>query len=416
MTEQTVKLRRCCESTGTVDRTAAEALQKVKWAELNIPGAAPNPKPEETNGRPAPTWQECEDALQRAREADNLRPSYVSDCLLMLESVRRTFPEAESPANITPDMANEYKRKRAEAKPAPSPWTVRGDLSTLRAVFGKWLGRECGLLETNPFANVKPLKCDDPDVRIVSADETKLLFAWLAERWNGWRLLAVYLEVAALVGWRATEIGSLREDDILADGFIRVVAGNSKTRKLKYAWLPAELHSELKACADGGWAFGRFSDELHRLLLLWKRRPHHAAKVRNLTPERFVGWLQDELSRFCDARQASENRAAAQEGRQPETLLRFTLQDFRRTAITGLQTAGASEKEASVQVGCTPEVMRRHYERLDGMAIARRNAERRLADSGPETIQLHAARRAYDARAENTSLDDAANRSKTVSA
>ena len=43
-------------------------------------------------------------------------------------------------------------------------------------------------------------------------------------------------------------------------------------------------------------------------------------------------------------------------GAAPE---RFTLHDFRRTAITGMQMA-VSEKEASVMVGPRPEVMRRH--------------------------------------------------------
>ena len=106
---------------------------------------------------------------------------------------------AESPADVTVEMANEYKRRRMEATPAPSPWSIRGDLATLKAVFGKWLGSECGLLAANPFANVKPPKCDEPDVRIVTAEETDALFAWLEKRWNKWRLPAVYLEVAARV-------------------------------------------------------------------------------------------------------------------------------------------------------------------------------------------------------------------------
>ena len=77
---------------------------------------------------------------------------------------------------------------------------------------------------------MKPPKCDEPDVRIVTADESADLFAWLGDRWNNWRLPIVYLEVAALLGWRATEIASMREDDLLADGFVRVEAESCKTR------------------------------------------------------------------------------------------------------------------------------------------------------------------------------------------
>jgi hypothetical protein len=53
-----------------------------------------------------------------------------------------------------------------------------------------------------------------------------------------------------------------------------------------------------------------------------------------------------------------------------------TLHDFRRTAITGLQMAAVSEKEMSIMVGATPEVIRCHYDRMNLLAIARRNVER----------------------------------------
>ena len=332
--------------------------------------------------------------------ADNLRPSYIADALQLFDALQKTFFEVASPAGITPELANEYKRRRAEGDPqrgiAPvSPWTLRGDLAALKAIFGKWLGRECGLLNNNPFANVKPPKCDDPDVRIVTASETADLFEWLSERWNNWRLPLVYLEVAALLGWRATEIASLRQDDVLEDGFVRVAAASSKTRKYKYGWLPADLHTELRACGAQGWAFGRFADDLRRLLLLWRRQAHHAAKVKGFSPKRFVGWLQDELQRHNEVQ-----ATAATNADPPREWHGFTLHDFRRTAITGMQMAGVSEKEASVMVGATPEVIRRHYEKMDQLVIARRNVERRLAADGAgiQYLPVHQSLRARCAR------------------
>ena len=38
-----------------------------------------------------------------------------------------------------------------------------------------------------------------------------------------------------------------------------------------------------------------------------------------------------------------------------------------------MQMAGRSEKEASIMVGATPEVMRRHYEKLDQHGDRQRN-------------------------------------------
>jgi hypothetical protein len=94
--------------------------------------------------------------------------------------------------------------------------------------------------------------------------------------------------------------------------------------------------------------------------------------VKEFSPKRLVGWLQDELSRF--------NQFQASKAKNDKTTWkRFTLHDFRRTAITGLQMAGVSEKEASVIVGASPEVIRKHYEKLDQLVIAKRSVERRLA-------------------------------------
>lgn len=371
-----------CESTGTADKTTAEVMRKAKFDELNHPKPATVTEPEPPPADPPklPTWSECSEVLRRTLKAHNARPSYVSDCILELDLLRRMFPEVESPGLITAELAEEWKRRRMEATPAPSPWTVKGDLSTLRTVFGKWLTRKCKLLSANPFAEVEPPLCDIPDVRIVSADEIAALFKWFNARWNNWRLPVVYLQTAAISGWRAIEIASLRTEDLLADGFVRVASAMSKTRRMKYAKLPKELHDELKACSAKDWAFGKFSDDLRRLLILWKKRPHHAARVGDFGPARLLGWLQDELQRFHDDRQSEENRAAAEAERKPETLPTFTLHDFRRTAITALQMSGASEKEAGIQVGCTPEVMRKHYEKLDAMAIAGRNLDRRLGN------------------------------------
>ncbi|MEN6405893.1 MAG: hypothetical protein ABFC77_05420 [Thermoguttaceae bacterium] len=386
-----------CESTDTADRTQAEALQKQKWAELNIPQMAPEePEPEPVKA----SWDECKEALKRAMEADNSRPKSVSDYLIMFDGFRQMFPDVATPADVMPEIANEYKRRRMEAK--LSPWTVKGDLATLKAVFGKWLGRECGLLTSNPFANVKPPKCDDPDIRIVSAVESKALFDWLNARWNNWRLPVVYLKVATLLGWRATEVASIREEDLLPDGYVRVAAKSCKTRRHKYGWLPPDLYADVQSCEAGGFAFGRFSDELRRLLMLWKRQPHHASMVRDFSPKRLVGWLQDELQRFNEDREGES----------------FTLHDFRRTAITGLQMAGASEKETSLMVGATPEVIRKHYEKLDGMAIAKRCVLRRLqADGSGNPTDPTAPFFARILRAEgNSALDGEENLPQTIGA
>lgn len=366
-----------CESAGTGDKTEAESLRKLKWAEINGIIAAPQHEPEPAPPALLPTWDECRDAFEKAMRADNLRPSYIASSKEALNVLRRTIPGLASPALLTEAQANEYKRTRAED--GISPWSIRSDLSCLKALFGKWLGRECGLLTANPFANVRPPKCDDPDVRIVSATEAANLAAWFSERWNGWRLPVLFLEVATQVGWRATEIASLRTEDLLDDGIVQCVAGSSKTRKQKFGQLTPALHAELRGRCAGGMVWGRFSDELRRLLILWKRQPNHAARVREFSPGRLVAWLQHELQRFNEVQEAKATESGTE-------WLTITLHDLRRTAITLMQMSGLSEKETSLIVGATPGVIRKHYDKLDQLVIAKRSLERRQTQTDAPTF------------------------------
>ena len=75
--------------------------------------------------------------------------------------------------------------------------------------------------------------------------------------------------------------------------------------------------------------------------LLAKGPANHAARVRDFSPARLVGWLQHELRRyFMETNQAP-----------------FTLHDFRKTAITEMQMAGVSEKACSTLSGQAQNVV-----------------------------------------------------------
>ena len=63
--------------------------------------------------------------------------------------------------------------------------------------------------------------------------------------------------------------------------------------------------------------------------------------------------MQDQLQQFH--KQATA--AAMEQGLAHEA---FTLHDLRRTAISELLQSESSEKEVSVIVGATPEVIRKH--------------------------------------------------------
>jgi hypothetical protein len=91
----------------------------------------------------------------------------------------------------------------------------------------------------------------------------------------------------------------------------------------------------------------------HSMMVKRAGKPHNdrrRAKVRGFSAKRLVCWLQDELQRFNEERAARIAEEDSERTWEP-----FTLHDFRRTAITGMQMAGVTEKEASVMVGATPD-------------------------------------------------------------
>ena len=98
-----------CENTGTADMTEARELQKAKWAELNGPWQEINQA--DPDSTPRPSWQEGRDALSRAMAPTICGASSMSDSLLLFDAVRRMFPECMSPSDLTPKLANEYKRR-----------------------------------------------------------------------------------------------------------------------------------------------------------------------------------------------------------------------------------------------------------------------------------------------------------------
>ena len=360
------------EATGTADKEKAKYLQQQRWDVVN--GRVESSEPP-----PSASWVECRDAFNRAMEAENLRPSYILDSTITFDGLRRMFPKATTPAQITPAMAQKYKQRRHEA--GRSSWTIKGDLATLKAIFGKWLIKTCGLLASNPFTDVTAPKCEDIQPRIVTPEESEAFYKWFSARWGGWDLPVVYLNVLGFVGWRATETASIEEDDIYADGTVRVKASIVKTRRDKYGWLPEDLHSRLRAGVSDGWAFGRFSDELRRRLSIVRGQHYAAARVKDFAPKRLVGWMQDEMKRY----NKEVIEAAKEAGEIPPEP--FTLHDFRRTAITRMYSAGASEKEASILVGATPEVIRKHYEAMNQRANAKKVGQR-LIDADRETIRF----------------------------
>jgi hypothetical protein len=156
------------------------------------------------------TWDEAVAMVVEQMRGRNLRPNTIETYKNAIRTFRDAFPGTTGPGVVTQEMAKQYKLKRLKGC---MPETVKGDLNELKTVFGKWLVEECGILAANPFEGVDPPKVDKRDPRIIAPQERDELVAWLAARWDNWRLLSCSLRprrgsAAASESWRPCRPGT----------------------------------------------------------------------------------------------------------------------------------------------------------------------------------------------------------------
>ena len=308
-----------------------------------------------------PSWDDAIGMMVPQMKADGLRPTTIDQYLLVIGTLRRTFPAAHGPAEITPGMASRFKALRRECGRrgrALSVRTVQGNLDNLNIIYNKWWIGECKLLTLNPFADVSPLRADKPSPRVLLPQEVSSFFDWMSKRWVGWRLPILFLETKRQVGCRIMELASASSTD-LRDGRLYFPADLTKGRKERGVKLPAVIYDELVSLAGPRHVWEAFPAQLRRAFddRGWKR----AGRVEpDFRPIRLKKWLQREKRTYLK--------------RNPEAK-RFKLHNLRGTAMTRAKEAGVSYEDAAVAFGCNPDTMRKHYIALDEIAVSDRVME-----------------------------------------
>lgn len=288
-------------------------------------------------------WDEAIETLNSECETANLRPGTVEQYRIAIRNLRKVFPESKGPADITPERAAEFKKRRT--KDGKSKRTIAGNITNLNIVFGRWFRDKCKIVDANPFAEVEPPKLDKPAIRVIAANEDKAFRDWLAKRWPGWRLPLLFLDVKAAIGCRIGELAGLPAAG-LKDGRLVFEAADTKGRKQRAPMLPAALFKELKRVAGPTFAFERFADEL--------KEHSDAYRVKEYEPLRLIRWLQRQARTYFETT-----------GAEP-----FKLHNYRGTAMSKARLRGVHYENASIAFGCNPETMRKHYVATDEQAIS----------------------------------------------
>lgn len=283
-------------------------------------------------------------------EADNLRPTTIECYTYAIRNLRKAFPGTTGPADISDDMAARYKVIRSKKV---KPTTVAGNINKLTVVWSKWFIKKCKIVTSNPFAEVDQPRLDKREKRVLDSGEMALLLDWMQERWNGWRLPVLFLEVTAAIGCRVREIAFLKPQQ-LEKGRVVLVSEGCKGRKTRRSKLRRDLYRDLKGICGKQFVFEHFSKEL-RQFHIRRGKPQHARMVKEFRPDKIVGWIQDEIQVF---------RAT-----HPE-IKYFKLHNFRGTAMSKARAKGVSYDDAAIAFGCHPETMRKHYIQLDEIPIS----------------------------------------------
>ncbi|MDY3555049.1 hypothetical protein R5W24_004183 [Gemmata sp. JC717] len=326
---------------------------------------------------PSVKWDEAVAAVERRMRECNTKPRTVEDYTDTLRLIQRLFPDTRGPGDITLALAKEFRslyqagytrRKQRppkvwqgrgrKPKPPTEPetytrksYTVASRLNKCRVVWSKWLIAELSLLTANPWEEVAPPKLDKLTPRYLTGDEVRDVFAWLSERWLGWRLPVLFFTVKGFLGNRIGELCALRTDQ-LRDGRVVFAADSTKGRKERKAVLPPDVFAELKEQAGATWVWEKFPDQLRERL---EARERWSKYVKDFSPDRLKWWLQDELADF--------------NGAHPDRQ-RVKAHDFRRRAMTEAWKLGIPLEKAAVAFGCNPMTMRAHYIALDETAVA----------------------------------------------
>jgi site-specific recombinase XerD len=295
-------------------------------------------------------WDEAVELMLRHMEAENLRPGTIQQYKLAIGALREVFPESHGPSDITPQTAEQFKVERVEAGLAPR--TVAGNIQNLSIVYGCWFRSHCGILEANPFENVTPPREDQTPPRIVEPDEQQGLLDWLEERWPGWRLPLLLLDVKAGIGCRIGELASATTAS-LRDGRLCFTSETTKGRKQRACMLPPDVFEELQAMAGETYVFEAFSEQL-RAIHKERSNFHYAQCVKDFSPTRLKNWIQVQARLYFQETGAEK----------------FKLHNFRGTAMSRARMAGVTEDDAAIAFGCSSQTMREHYLAIDEELIA----------------------------------------------
>lgn len=301
------------------------------------------------------TWDAAAERLAAAMAASGNRDGTLGYYLKCVRLVRAMYGATDGPADISPGMAEAWKKKTATTpgrrKKLPSAHYVNGLLGGLSGLWNRWFVEEMGVCQGNPWQDVTPLKTDKLEVEYATDEQIEGLYAWIASRFGDWPFPKLFLAAKAFTGCRLMDICSLKSAQ-LRGGRLAFPAGLTKGRKARVVPLPDDLFAALDAFKGETWLWENYLPGLREAIKA-KGWPTHRM-VMAFDPKRLYQWVE---GLFADYRKAFPARP------------RLTTHMFRKRAFTTAWEKGIDARHASIAYGCNVDTLMKHYVALDEQQV-----------------------------------------------
>jgi integrase len=314
-------------------------------------------------------WDQAVERLTECFASSGNREGTLGYYLKCIRLVRAMYGAVTGPADISPSMAETWKKKMATTqsrrKKLPSAHYVNGLIGGLSGLWNKWFIEEMGICQGNPWENVTPVKADKLEVEYATDEQIEGLYAWIAERFGEWVFPKLFLSTKAFTGCRLMDLCSLKSAQ-LRDGRLTFPAGLVKGRKARVVPLPPDLAVALDAFKGKTWLWENYLPGLKAAISkITYVRKNRAGKLQEFKcpvhqlnmefdPKRLYMWFE---GLFADYRKAFSDRP------------RLTTHMFRKRAFTLAWEKGIDVRHASIAYGCNVDTMLRHYVKLDEQQV-----------------------------------------------
>lgn len=318
-------------------------------------------------------WDQAFDQL---RGSAVIRPRTLQTYETAITHVSRLLHEARGPTQVTPELAQRFVRlyagekfRRGRASDAPeysrSPQTVFNAIANLSIVWSHF--KDLGFVRSNPWAEVKRPRLPKRVPVIPTEDSVAVFFRWLEERYPGWELVNVFVQVKMLTGCRLLDLCQVKSSQLdPRTRTLTITADQDKTHRERVIPIPDGLFARLLALRGSTHLWERYVEDTKVY------RPGHT-RTETFSPRVMYNAMK---AIFRSYRKANPNHV-------------IRSHDLRKRAITLMTLATQSVDQTANAIGISDQTARRYYldagKAFDAQSVMRKMAQVLLPSAASDT-------------------------------